>query len=148
MSGRTPRFIGTNDSCVAEAERQLGRTFPPSFRDWLLANNGRSIDVVDIFPVFDSRDPRKTWDSIVRNYDGNWQDWLKNVAEWGFDSSMLLPIGTYANGDFCCLDYRQSWSDGEVAVVLWTHETGDTEYRARDFAEFLVKLAAGEFDND
>ncbi len=101
MSGRTERVFGTTEESIIAAEQELKRRFPPSYRAWLLQNNGKGIDVVDLFPVFDARDPRKTWDSIVRNYQGNWQDWLKNVAEWGFDSSTYLPIGTYSNGDYC-----------------------------------------------
>lgn len=148
MSGRTPRIIGATEEAIQTAEHQLGRAFPPSYRSWLLKNNGMAIDVVDLFPVFDARDPRKTWDSIVRNYQGNWQEWLENVADWGFDSGDLLPIGTYGNGDYCCLDYSRIREDGEVPVVLWSHETGDTESRADDFADFLVRLDRGEFDND
>lgn len=148
MSGRTPRIIGTTKSCIAETEHRIGRSFPPSFRGWVLENNGVSIDVVTLFPIFDPRDPRKTWDSIVRNYEGNWKEWLENVADWEFDSSGLLPIGTYMNGDFCCLDYGRVARDGEVPVVSWSHETGDIEHRAANFAEFLVKLNDGEFSHD
>lgn len=148
MSGRTERVIGTTEESIAAAEQELKRRFPPSYRNWLLQNNGKGIEIVDLFPVFDARDPRKTWDSIVRNYQGNWQDWLANVAEWGFDSSGFLPIGTYSKGDYCCLDYGQITKDGEVPVVLWSHETGDTEPRASTFGEFLIKLDKGEFDND
>ncbi len=148
MSGRTERVIGTTEESVIAAEQELKRRFPPSYRDWVLKNNGKNIEVVDLFPVFDPRDPRKTRDSIVQNYQGNWQDWLGNVAEWGFDSSMLLPIGTYSNGDYCCLDYAQVGEDGEVPILLWSHETGDTEVRAENFFQFLKKLDNGDFDND
>lgn len=142
------RIIGTTEDCVAAAEEELGRRFPPSYRQWLISNNGRDIEVIRLFPVFDARDPRKTWDSIVRNFNGNWQDWLMNVAEWEFDSSNLLPIGSYDNGDFCCLDYGNVGLDGEVPVVLWSHETGDTEPRAADFSDLLLRLENGEFDED
>src|SRR5687768_16028387 len=98
MSGRTERIIGTTEESIVAAEQELEHRFPPSFRDWLLQNNGKAIEIVDLFPVFDPRDPRKTWNSIVRNYKGNWQDWLENVEKWGVDSTELLPIGTYSNG--------------------------------------------------
>jgi cell wall assembly regulator SMI1 len=148
MSGRTERVIGTTEESVTMAEQELKRKFPTSYRDWILQYNGKGIEVVDLFPVFDPRDPRKTWDSITRNYQGNWQDWLENVAECGFDSSMLLPIGTYSNGDYCCLDFGDVREDGEAPVVLWSHETGDTEPRATTFGEFLIKLDNHEFHND
>jgi len=148
MSGRTERVIGTTEDSVLAAEQELGRRFPPSYREWLMLNNGKGVEVVNLFPVFDPRDPRKTWDSIVRNYRDNWLDWLENVADWGFDQSSLLPIGMYSNGDFCCFDYSKVSDDGEVPVVLWSHETGDTEPRAATFHEFLIRLGRGEFDND
>ena len=148
MSGRTPRVIGTTEGCIEEAEQRLGRRFPPSYRQWVLENNGRGIEIVRLFPIFDGRDPRKTWDSVVRNFEDNWKEWLENVADWGFDSSMLLPIGSYSNGDFCCLDYGQSSPGSEVPVVLWSHETGNTEPRGISFSEFLQKLESGEFDDD
>ncbi|HVF47271.1 MAG TPA: SMI1/KNR4 family protein [Pyrinomonadaceae bacterium] len=148
MSGRTERVIGTTEESITAAEQELNRRFPPSYRNWCLQNNGRGIEVVNLFPIFDPRDPRKTWDSIVRNYHGDGQDWRENVAEWGFDSSPFLPIGKYCDGDYCCLDYSQVAEDGEVPVVLWSHETGDTEPGATTFGEFLIKLENGEFDND
>lgn len=67
------RVIGTTLSAIASAEKELNRTFPTSFSRWLLANNGRSLGGLVVFPVFDSRDPRKTWDSIVRNYTAGWR---------------------------------------------------------------------------
>jgi cell wall assembly regulator SMI1 len=69
MSGRIPRVIGTTEEAIKRAEKEIGFNFPPSFRAWLLENNGLGIDGVDsIFPVLDERDPRKTWDSIARYY--------------------------------------------------------------------------------
>lgn len=148
MSGRTIRVIGTTEDRIAETEHRLKRRLPPSYRDWILENNGKEIDIVRLFPVFDDRDARKTWDSIVRNYEGNWKEWLENVADWGFESSHLLPIGTYNNGDFCCLDYSEIGPDGEVPVILWSHETGDTEPKATSFGEFLMKLGSGAYYDD
>jgi len=148
MSGQTPRVVGTTEEFIIDAERELGIKLPRSYRTWLLENNGKEIEIVRLFPVFDARDPRKTWDSIVRNYQGNWQEWRRNVADWGFDSDNLVHIGMYGNGDFCCFDYSRVRNNGEVPIVLWSHETGDTEDRAQDFTDFLVKLERGKFDHD
>jgi cell wall assembly regulator SMI1 len=75
MSGRILRVIGTTEKAIAKAEEEISFRFPPSFRAWLLENNGLQIDGVDtIYPVFDERDPRKTSDSIVRNYRVGWAE--------------------------------------------------------------------------
>jgi hypothetical protein len=51
MSSKHPRVFGTTEEAIAKAESALGRRFPPSFRAWLLQNNGHSIEGVTIFPV-------------------------------------------------------------------------------------------------
>ncbi len=84
------RHIGTTDVAISKAETELGFQFPPTFREWLTENNSRSIEDVTIFPVFDERDPRKTWDSIVRNYTSNWKSWLENYGP-EYDFAHLLP---------------------------------------------------------
>jgi len=53
MSGKCPRVFGTTEDAITKAEAALGRVFPPSFRAWLLQNNGRNIEGVTIFPVMD-----------------------------------------------------------------------------------------------
>lgn len=45
------RTIGTTESSIQNAEAELGFSFPTSFRNWLLVNNGRGIEDVTIFPV-------------------------------------------------------------------------------------------------
>lgn len=72
------RVIGTSTDAIQAAEKELGRTLPKSFSDWLLANNGKSLGALTIFPVLDARDPRKTWESIVHHFKKDWQEWLEN----------------------------------------------------------------------
>lgn len=94
------RVIGTTLSAIASAEKELNRTFPTSFSRWLLANNGRSLGGLVVFPVFDSRDPRKTWDSIVRNYTSGWQAWLENFSQSPERFAPLLPFAEFGTGDY------------------------------------------------
>ncbi|HWA28451.1 MAG TPA: SMI1/KNR4 family protein [Lacunisphaera sp.] len=143
-----PRIIGTTDEAIARAEAALGRTFPASFRKWLLANNGLGIDDVTIFPVFDERDPRKTWESIDRRFRESWAAWLRNFEDEGRDFTHLLPFAEYGTGDFYCFDFRAVRPGEECPVVRWSHETGDTEIRAKSFAEFSSRAAAGNYWND
>ena len=139
------RIIGTTPSCIKDAEKQLGFVFPPSFRAWLLENNGMHLNSVSIFPVFDPRDPRKTADSIVREYTGNWQGWLRDVIIDADEFTFLLPFGSFGTGDYYCFDCRCAGASGEMPVVLWNHETLQCEYRASDFATFVESLVSGEF---
>ena len=148
MSGKRRRVIGTTDQAIDKAENELNAKFPPSFRAWLIQNNGLGIEGITIFPVFDDRDARKTWYSIVRNYQKNWMAWLDNFEDEEKDFSHLLPFGDFGTGDFYCFDYGQISSNGEVPVVRWSHETGETENRGRNFEDFLEKLKRGDFDFD
>ena len=107
-----------------------------------------TLQAVSIFPVFDPRDPRKTADSIVDEYFGNWQSWVHDVFRDADEFAFLLPFTYFGTGDYYCFDYRRPGASGEVPVVLWNHETGQCEYRAPDFATFVERLVNGEFDED
>ena len=148
MSSKRPRIFGTTEDAIAKAESALSRRFPPSFRAWLLQNNGKSIEGVTIFPVMDERDPRMTWDSIDRQFRVGWAGWLANSEDEQRDFTHLLPFADYGTGDYYCFDYSRLDSHGEPTVVRWSHETGDTDDRATSFSEFITKIQAGEFDYD
>ncbi|MDR3054623.1 MAG: SMI1/KNR4 family protein [Zoogloeaceae bacterium] len=141
------RVIGTTIEAIRAAETDLGRALPPSFADWLLANNSKCVEDVTIFPVFDAREPRKTWDSIVRHFNEEWQEWQKNFSGTSLDFSQLLPFGEFGTGDYYCFDYANPAGDGEIGVVLWSHETGETSLVADNFLEFVERLENGEIDD-
>jgi hypothetical protein len=151
MSGRIPRVFGTTKQAISDAEEAIYFRFPPSFHTWLLENNGLHLEGVDsIYSVYDERDPRKTWDSIVRNYQENWAQWIDNFEGYGepFNFDHLLPFAEVGNGDCYCFDYSRVQTDGEVPVVLWSHESGETEDRAATFEEFVEKARQGTYDSD
>jgi hypothetical protein len=148
MAQKRPRVIGTTENAIMRAETASGRAFPPSFRTWLLTNNGLGLEGVSIFPVLDDRDPRKTWDSIVREFQNGWTAWLSNFGDENRDFSHLLPFGDFGTGDYYCFDYTRVNSEGEAAVVRWSHETRETEDRAESFLEFTSKLQTGAFACD
>ena len=141
------RIIGTTDEAISQAERELGRSFPQSFREWLIINNGRNLDGVHIYPVFDEREPRKTWDSIVRNFQVGWKAWLENL-ECRESVKSLLPFADFGTGDYYCFDYSDLGEAGEPRVVLWSHESDVLEPRGGSFSEFATLALAGEFDDD
>src|SRR5687767_217647 len=98
MSSKRPRVFGTSDDAIAKAEVALSRRFPPSFRAWLMENNGRGIEGVTIFPVMDPRDARMTWDSIDRRYREGWREWLSNFEGEQRVFEHLLPFADYGTG--------------------------------------------------
>ncbi|MDQ3711630.1 MAG: SMI1/KNR4 family protein [Acidobacteriota bacterium] len=110
-----------------------------------MQNNGLGVEAVTIFPVFDERDARKTWDSIARNYKENW---LENFKDEQISFEHLLPFAEFGTGDFYCFDYSKSYLNGEISVVHWSHETGETEICGKNFEDFLEKLKSGKFDFD
>lgn len=135
-----PRVVGTTIEAIQATEQQLGVRLPGAFVAWLLLNNGRSLGGLEIFPVFDARDPRKTWDSLVRHVEGAWQQWLDAVPEDAPDGSALLPFATFGTGDHYCFDYAAIDQAGEPGIVLWSHETGVTTRCSGCFAEFVASL--------
>jgi hypothetical protein len=142
------RVIGTSPEAISRAETAVGFQFPYSFREWLLQNNGLGIEGVNIFPVFDERDPRKTWSSITRESEIAREYWADvfDGDERSFDD--LLAFANFGTGDYYCFDYSVPTEPGEYLVVHVSHETGDRTPRANTFSEFVAKIAAGEFDND
>ncbi len=142
------RIIGTTEEAIAREETALNRRLPMSFRAWLLENNGLDIEGVHIYPVRDERDIRKTWESLSYNLENGWAAWLENFEEEQIDFSHLLPFADYGTGDYYCFDYSVTEDGKEQPVVRWSHETGETEYRARDFFEFRQRVLAGDFEYD
>lgn len=126
------RIIGTTAEVIERAESALGFSFPPSFRAWLLENNG----LKGIFPVEDARDPRTAAHSIVREYRG-WREGLADFEDGEYpDVTRLLPFAT-TEGDYYCLDFSRIRPDGECPVVYWSHETGKCKTIASQFTQFL-----------
>lgn len=141
------RVIGTTEEALSRAEGQLGRLLPASFRAWLKEHNGTGLESVEVFPVLDDRDPRKTWDSIVRQQD-LWRSYCADVFGPNVSFEALLPFASFGTGDCYCFDYSSEGATGEPVVVFWSHETGEVEPRGESFADFSAKLAAGEFEHD
>nr|BFD40200.1 hypothetical protein FFPRI1PSEUD_16990 [Pseudomonas sp. FFPRI_1] len=103
--------------------------------NWLLEHNGRALGGLEVFPVFDARDPRKPWESIVRHFQQGWQDSFCGIA---LDFSSLLPFAQFGTGDYYCFDYAVLGDAGEPVVVLWSHETGRTCVVADGYTAFLA----------
>ena len=131
------RVIGTSLDAINDAENEIGNIFPKSFSTWLMKNNGKTLNGLPIFPVFDSRDPRKTWDSISRHFKVDWKEWLENFADEDIDFSFLLPFSNFGTGDYYCFNYAKLGHAEEPVIVLWSHETGEITEIADCFSEFV-----------
>jgi hypothetical protein len=143
-----PRVIGTSLEAISNAETAVGFQFTNSFREWLLRNNGLSIEGIRIFPVFDERDPRMTWSSITRESEMAREYWADVFDGDGRSFVDLLAFADFGTGDYYCFDYSVPTEPGEYLVVHVSHETGRRPPRANTFAEFIAKAVAGEFDID
>ena len=141
------RVIGTTQESIKAEEAKLNRTLPPSFAAWLLKNNGLCIDDISIFPVKDNRDIRKTWESLYHHYENNWKAWLENFDGDEMNLDHLLPFAEFGTGDYYCFDYNQISPENEPKVVLWSHETAETQFRADTFDEFIQKINNGDIDD-
>ena len=132
------RIIGTVEEAVEIEEALLGRKLPPSFRKWLLENNGQGLDDIHIYPVRDERDTRKTWESLSYLLE---HEWAESVSE--FRQTLyahLLPFADAGNGDFYCFDYSVVETNDERPVVFWSHETGEVSSVATGFTAFAAML--------
>ena len=122
------RIVGTVEEAIAIEEALLGRSLPPSFRVWLLANNGSDLGDIHIYPVRDERDTRKTWESLAYNLQHEWAESLNHFKDAIY--AHLLPFADVGNGDFFCFDSSLVAAEDERPVVVWSHETGKTDFFA------------------
>ena len=81
-------------------------------------------------------------------YKNNWRAWLETIRSEPKKLDYLLPFGTFGTGNYYCFDYRRKRANGEAPVVVWDHETGETEDRAKDFLMFIEKFTQGDFEMD
>jgi hypothetical protein len=134
------RIVGTVEEAIEIEEAALNRVLPDSFKSWLLDNNGTDLDWLHIYPIRDERDTRKTWQSLSYNFEHEWAECRKKFYQADQIFSHLLPFADFGTGDFYCFDYSVEGPSRERQVVLWSSETGRTEFGAENFAEFVENL--------
>jgi len=142
------RVIGTTIEAIQTEESKLEKKLSPSFSDWLIAHNGTNVEGIHIYPVLDPRDKRMTWESLYHNLVNGWAEWLEVHEDSGYEFDHLLPFADFGTGDYYCFDYSNISRPDEPTIVHWSHETAETEFRAKDFSEFVIKAESGEFDYD
>src|SRR5262249_492444 len=120
---------------VAQAQSQLGVTFPSGYAARLVRNNGGELVVAEdtwyLHPVFDTTDRtpiKRTSNHVVR----------ETMLARGWAGFQKGGIGIAANGAADCLVLMPSSLDDmrlQDAVYYWDHETGDLTTVADDFKE-------------
>jgi hypothetical protein len=138
---KVARVIGTTEDSVSRAERELSRRLPPSFRRWILENNGRGLGSVHVYPVLDDRDPRKTWDSIVRNFKVGWEAWLEIFGTEREAFTALLPFADFDRWTTTVRLFKDR-DNGEPVVVPGLMRPGN-EPRGDSFEDPACRLKAG-----
>ncbi|MFT4416671.1 SMI1/KNR4 family protein [Fredinandcohnia humi] len=125
---------------IKSAEQKLGVTFPEQYKELFMLVNNAEIGEWILYPIKDSRNPKKTWDDVVR----------QNIEcrEEGFPKN-LIAIGDDGSGDKLCLIIKNGIMRDEIYV--WYHENGDIDEYAPNLKDFIVLFSEEEtedFENE
>lgn len=128
-----------DDDALARAERRIGRTLPPSYREFLSQHDGWS-GFFDGAALLGTRDLGKASyaDLAQAAFDAAETPVPDGGAPWsrvGGRPGDMIPFGIDPSGTMLfAFDPSTTDSRGEMAVVAWIHEIG---IRSAGFPEFL-----------
>ncbi len=138
------QLLGPRDLCLVEsAERALGCSFPPSYKEFLVEFGSGAVGPTDIYGIVDDN----FVSSAVPN--GVWVALLER-AEGGLPANLIV-VGSNGYGGWYAIDTSQRDSGGESPVVEWFRDQ-IVETIARSFGDFLLEAAQyairdrGDFD--
>jgi len=123
------------ESRVANAERALGSTFPPTYREFLLQFGCGSIAGEEFYGVnTDDFENSSVPDAV-------WAT-LKNRKEGSIREEFIIVAST-GDGAYHVIDTSRQHSDGESPVLEWwpgySVSEGNGRLVAADFGEFLLQ---------
>lgn len=124
------RKPGVDEVDIKAAEEKLGAIFPEQYRELFKLVNNAEIDEWILYPVRDHRNPKKTWDDVVR------QNIEVRDEAMGAD---LVVIGDDGSGDKLCLR-NDNGIMGDF-IYLWYHEDLEIEELAPNIKEFILSLS-------
>jgi hypothetical protein len=131
------RKLGVDESDIKSAEDKLGAVFSEQYKELFKLVNNAEIGEWILYPIKDNRNPKKTWDDIVR----------QNTEVRGEDMSKdLIAIGDDGSGDKLCLKINDGIMGNEI--YLWYHEDGELEEYAPDLKEFIISISQEENEDD
>jgi cell wall assembly regulator SMI1 len=122
---------GASPPKVAGCEKALGRDLPPDVRASLSAHDGEQSDGEGC--LLDARllsveEIEHEWKMLTRVHEGQ--------ADWFSES--WIPIATYSNGDYLCVETAQGRKFG--AIVEFVHDDSERRTIAKDMKELLAKV--------
>jgi len=132
-----PRRPGVSMTMIADAERRMGVTLPPSMRELLLAHNGLGLTRMDV-EVLGVEDPADL--RIRYDHPGAALSFWENYAAegWGVPPRTFLPVAFDGSGDAWVVQLTERDGRGEHPVLRFDHETGEAGvYAASSYERFL-----------
>jgi hypothetical protein len=120
---------------VRRTEARLGVTFPSGFVTRMLAENGGELAIGEedwsLNPFLDASDKvrlKRTANDIVRE--------TESAREWSSFPPSAIAIASNGMGDLLVLlEDPARPAHLQAAVFMWSHETGEIDKVADDFAE-------------
>jgi hypothetical protein len=129
-----------DEQFILETERELGLTFPVTFKSRMKKENGGEIEATDdtwtIYPFFDKSDikrVKRTTNSILLE--------TKNARKWDNFPANAIVIGENAGGDKLILMPADATPEQlSENIFMWLHETGEVVKLADNFDELEYSL--------
>ncbi|SFA99804.1 MULTISPECIES: SMI1/KNR4 family protein [unclassified Bacillus (in: firmicutes)] len=130
---------GVDELDIKLAEEKLGAIFPEQYKELFKLVNNAEIGEWILYPIKDHRNPKKTWDDVVRQN--------IEVIEEGM-SKDLIAIGDDGSGDKICLKINNGKM--EDVIYLWYHETTEIDEYAPNLEGFIILISEenGDFDDE
>ena len=133
------RKPGVTDFDIKSAEEKLGAVFPEQYKELFRLVNNAEIGEWTLFSLKDQKNPKKTWDDVVR------QNQDAKVEEMSGD---LVAIGDDGTGDKLCLQVLNGRMQDKI--YIWNHETTEIEEYTSNLKGFikLDSVIDDGFDED
>ena len=130
-------FDGPKDpALVAAAERALGVTFSPSYREFLTTMGCGSVAGFEVYGIINDDFENSSVPDMV---------WVtRRNRPRGLPENYLI-IGDSGDGGHLVLDAAAGRADGEHPVLLW-QRSGATEVLGQDFGRFFLAEVQAALD--
>ncbi|WP_017380517.1 SMI1/KNR4 family protein [Paenisporosarcina sp. TG-14] len=131
------RKTGVDELDIKAAEDKLGAVFPEQYKELFMLVNNAEIGEWILHPIKDHRNPKKTWDDIVRqNTEVREEDMSKD----------LIVIGDDSSGDKLCYKVNNGIMENEI--YLWYHEEAELEEYAPNLKDFIILISEEVTEDD
>jgi hypothetical protein len=135
-------------SAIAAAERRIGRPLPPSFREFLRAQDGwpRFYDGASLLGT--ATIGRRTYEDLARAAFDAAETPVPDVGPPSKRAErILIPFGADLQGTtLFVFNPAAPTGDGEYEVIAWMNELGVRKESFPGFLEMIVELCEAELD--